>query len=116
MARAGKIFDISLARQNKIVVTRLDNQAWGAMTDKQKSLVGTTEDDLKKIVLNKLHRLGFKWVVSIDLKHHPRRNPNWEILRWSGYPPKGFNSTMIMKHPKIAELRRKFVFKETLPM
>jgi hypothetical protein len=44
------------------------------------------------------------------------RNPNWEILRWSGYPPKGFNSTMIMKHPKIAELRKKFVFKETLPM
>jgi hypothetical protein len=61
------------------------------MTNKQKSPVWTTEDDLKKIVLDKLHRLGFKWVVAVDLKHHPRRNPNWEILRWSGQPPKGFN-------------------------
>lgn len=86
------------------------------MSDKQKSPVWTTEDELKKIVLDKLHRFGFKWIVSVDLKHHPRRNPNWEILRWSGQPPQGFNPAMIMKHPKIAELRKKYVFKETLPM
>lgn len=74
------------------------------------------EDELKKIVLAKLHQLGFKWVVSVDVEHYPGRTPNWGILRWSGQPPKGFDPTMIMKHPKIVELRKKIVFKETLPM
>jgi hypothetical protein len=78
--------------------------------------VWTTEDDLKKIVLDKLHRLGFKWVVSVKLSLQPRRNPNWDILGWSDQEPDGFNLTTILKHMAILELRKKFALKPTKTM
>jgi hypothetical protein len=75
-----------------------------------------TEDELKQIVLDKLHQLGFTWIVSVDLKHHAGQNPNWRIRRWSGKPPIGFDPTTIKKLPEIVKLRKKFRFKQTKPM
>ena len=75
-----------------------------------------TEDELKEIVLETLHRRGFYWVRSVKLSLQPRRNPNWDILGWSGQEPDGFNLTTILKHMAILELRKKFAFKPTKPM
>jgi len=73
------------------------------------------EAQLKEIILATCKQCGLTDILSIDLKFHALRTPNWHILRVTMRPGSTTTGSQVLNHPDVKKLGEKYMLKPPAP-